>query len=308
MDTTRDTLLIMVPVDIDDTTLTSTTAPEDDYPAWLGTTTYSAGDRVIKSHRVYESGLSSNLNRDPDDINTRVGTLWWIDVSATNAWRIFDGQSSSTTVASSPFTIVLRPGFISSVYAGGIKNTDQVDVTYRDSPGGAIVFSKTIVMEDSLPPDYYEYIFSPFRQKPDLVIDDIPPFALGELTVTFTASSGNIEVGMCRVGDFMPMGTTQAGAEVTPKTYSRIKIDEFGNNEIVRRRSARDMSLDSYVPVMEADSVLDILERLQDIPTICVATRSDNHAAARVFGLVNGKIRYVTDRHAFLSVTIQGLI
>ena len=79
-------LSLMIPVEITDTVLHSTTVAETDYSAWSNGTTYSIGNKVIRGHRIYESAQNSNLNKDPTDINNRTGsTIWWIDVSATNA-------------------------------------------------------------------------------------------------------------------------------------------------------------------------------------------------------------------------------
>lgn len=310
------TVSLMMPVEITDAVLTSTTVSEADHPAYNPSEAgYALGDRVISAttHRIYERATATaTAGKDPTDINNRIadasGVIWWIDVSATNAHKMFDGESSSGTVAASPLTIVVEPGFINSLYIGGLVNVDTATITMKDAPGGAEVYSHTETLEDSLPPDYYEYGFSPHHQKKDLVLNDLPPYNLGELTVTLTNSSGNIEVGMFQIGDLRPLGTTQFNAEAIPKTYSRITVDEFGDNKITRRKSAHDIKLEATVDIDYADTAVDILKEVLDVPVVCVATTFDNYAALRVFGLVNGKMRYPYPTICKLSLDVKGLI
>lgn len=312
------TASILEPTLIDDTTLTSTTVPENDHAAWNSVDTYGLGDRRISAatHRIYESGNAGNLNKDPDDPVNRVanasGVIWWIDVSATNAWKMFDEEKSSQTVAASPLTVVLEPGFINATYAGKIENADTVAITMKDAPGGTVVYSDTISLENSSPPDYYEHFFSPFEQQPDFVIDDLPPYELAELTVTLTNSSGNIKVGAMQIGDLRPLGTTRGGGrpKSKPKSYSYIKIDDFGENEIKRRKSARDMDIEVLVDLDYAITADAILEQARDKARFVIATPSPKYAGLRAFGLVNGEMSYETPgpQHCTLNLKVNGLI
>lgn len=306
---TESNLSVLYPVEINDTTLTSTTVAEADYPAWSGVTTYNTiGDRVIKSHRIYENAKTGNLNKDPDDINNRAGsTIWWIDVSATNAWKMFDGESSSATTIATSLTVVVEPGFINSLAMLGLVG-DQVDVTYKSTPGGTTVYNTTVMLENSYPPDYYEYFFSPFQQQPDLIIDDIPPYYNGELTVTLSATSGNVECGMFALGDLRPLGTIVYNAKATPKSYSYIKIDDFGNNEIRRRKSARDVSLETKIEIGYANTAIDILTTVMDQAVVWVGTSLDDYAGLRVLGLGNGQVVYDQPNYCTINVDIKGLI
>ncbi len=308
-------LSVMVPVAINDTTLTSTTIPENDHALYDSGTTYALGDKVISTvtHRIYESGADNNLDKDPTLIENRVAdannVIWWIDVSATNAWKMFDGESSSKTKTSSPSTIVNSPGFISSLYVAGLVNVDTATINMNDSPGGTNVYSETLELENSFPPDYYEYCFSPFSQQPDFVLNDLPPYINSELTVTLSSTSGDLEVGMYQVGDLRPIGNTLlGGASVTPKTYSYIKIDDFGNNEIKRRKSARDMKLRAHVKKDYADTAIDILTQVLDVPSIWIASTKSEYSSLRVFGLGSGELDYQHPDDFFIRINIKGLI
>lgn len=305
------TLSVLIPVDITGgSVFQSSTATEADYSAWNSGTTYALGDRCISTttHKIYESAAASNTNHDPTDINNRVGTTtWWIEVSPTNRWKMFDGQSSSQTTVASPLTVVLRPGFIGSLYAGNLIG-DQAVITVKDSPGGTTVFSETIQLENSFPPDYYEYFFSPFSQQPDLLIDDIPPYYTCEVTFTLTATTGNVSCGMFQVGDLRPIGLSLYGATSEPKTYSYVQIDDFGNNQIIRRNSARDMSVTAIVDLDYANTALDIITSVLDVPSVWTASPVAEYSGLRVFGLGSAKHVYDLPVTGKCDITIKGLI
>lgn len=310
MEIDESTVSVLLPVTIDDTTLTSTNVAETDYAAWDSGTTYDVGDRAISTttHRVYESAKASNLNHDPTDItNTTGSTIWWVDVDATNAWKMFDGEKSSPTVVATPLTVVLEPGFVNALCAFGLV-AENYSVTMKDAPGGTVVYSSSGSLEDSLPGDYYEYFFSPFQQQSDLILNDLPPYSTCEITFSLSSTSGNVECGMLQVGDLRPLGKTQYGADALPKTYSRITIDEFGYNQIVRRKFSKDISLQAIVEIGDADAVIDVLTEVLDVPTVWVGTTVDGYAGLRGFGLGSGKMTYDNAGHNILKIDVKGLI
>lgn len=305
------TLSALDSVDITDSNLISSTVAEADFAEWLGgATTYAADDKVISltTHRIYISLQAGNTNHDPTDIANRTGTApWWLDLGPTNRWKMLDGETSSQTTDASPLTYVFEPGFINGLYAGSLIG-DEVVVTVKDAPGGNVVYTNTITLENSQPPDYYEYFFTGFQQQPDLLLDDIPPYELCEVTFTLTAVSGNVSCGMLRIGDLRPIGTTEAGASAEPKTYSYIAIDEFGNNVIQRRKSAKDMKLRAKVEIGYANTALEIINSMLDVPVLWSATPLATHSGLRVLGLGSGKLVYEDSDFAYFDISIKGLI
>lgn len=308
---TSSILSVLLPVDIySGSVFQSSTATEADYAAWNSGDTYALGDRCISTttHKIYESAAANNTNHDPTDINNRTGTtIWWIEVSETNRWKMFDGQSTSQTTVASPLTVVLRPGFVNSLYTGNLIS-DQAVVTMKSTPGGTTVFTETIQLENSFPPDWYEYFFSPFSQQPDLLIDYLPPYYNCEITFTLSAASGNVSCGMFQVGDLRPIGISGEGASAEPKTYSYIAIDDFGNNQIVRRNSARDMTIEVLIELDYANTAINILTSVLDVPVLWSASSKSEYSGLRVFGL--GSCRHVYDlpNSGKASITVKGLI
>lgn len=303
-------LSLMKPVALTTAMLTSSTAPETDYAAWNSGTTYALGGRCISTttHRIYESLIAGNLNKDPTNIDNRIGaTPAWLDVSATNRWKMFDDQVASQTNVASPLTVVIKPGFFNAVGLLGL-DAETIAVTVKDAPAGNTVYSYSGSLEGSTPFDYYEYFFSPFQPLTDFIASGIDPYASMEVTITLTKATGNVGCGMLQVGDLMPLGMTQYGAKAKPKTYSYIKINDYGENEIVKRKKARDMSATAWLKLDEANNVLDTLGAMLDVPCIVICSDRPEYSGLRVFGLVSGEVSYDHPQDCQLSITVNGLI
>ena len=301
-------LSALKPIPITDAMLISSTAPENDYTAYNPATTYALGDRCISTttHQVYESGKAGNLARDPTDINNRVGTPpWWIDVKPTNRWAMFDGSSATQTIIASPLTVVLQPGFFNANYLSGL-DAENVSITIKDAPGGNVIYSYSGALENSAPGDYYEYFFSRFNPQTDLLLSDTPPYNNAEITITLTSVSGTVKCGMATLGDLFPLGEAQFGIKAKPKTYSYIKLNATGDQEIKRGASAKDLSVVATCLLAEANAILDVITSLLDVPCVVVANDIPEYSGARAYGLINGEITYANAVQCEVSINVQG--
>jgi hypothetical protein len=98
--------IVVPPVIIDDVKLLTTDVPENDYPDWSNVTNYVKGDRVILSstHKIYEAA-SANTNKNPATNKTI-----WLEVSATNRWKVFDDRTLSQTEQVGSMSYTILPG------------------------------------------------------------------------------------------------------------------------------------------------------------------------------------------------------
>lgn len=303
-------LSVLAPVTITDAMLISSTVAETDYAAWSGATTYAIGDLRISTatHRIYQSLRATNLNNDPTLIANRTGgSPWWLDVGPTNRWAMFDGIVSTATSFTTTFTLVLHPGFFNSLYLGGLV-ADTLAITVKDAPGGTVIYSYSGTLEASAPSDYYEYFYDRFKPATDYLASGIDAYSAAEITLTLTKASGLGLIGILALGDLRELGKTLYGAKVKPKTYSYIKIDEYGNNTIIRRKAATDMTATAWLDLTEANTVLDVIKSVLDVPCVWIGTDLAAYSALRVFGLGSGEISYDHPQDCLLSINVQGLI
>lgn len=289
---------------ITDALLTSSTAPETDYAAWSGATTYAATQRVIltSTHRIYESAQAGNLNHNPA---TDDGT-WWIDVGPTNRWKMFDQTVGTVTSITTPLTVVLQPGIINGLAMLDVSATD-VEVEMTDGVAGPVVYSKTTDMSDeAILVDWWDYFFEPIVPKTTLILDDLPPYSTGVLTVTINATT-TAACGTLAVGDFITLGKTRYGASIGIIDYSRKETDDFGVTSVIERSYAKKLDLDFTLNNLKVDYVALKLAGIRATPVVWVA--SSQYSSMIVYGFYKDwgvSINY--PKHSEASLSIEGLV
>lgn len=301
-------LSVLVPIKITDAMLISSTAVDTGYTAWSGATSYVVGDRVRSdtTHRVYECA-AAHTNKDPTNVINRAGIIiYWNDIEATNKWMVFDDFAATQTQATSPLTMVIEPGAFNSVFLGGIDAT-SLTITVKDFSGGSVIFTETSTLEGSMPDDYYEWCFDPFEPMTNYLVSGIDAYADMELTIALNSAS-TVKCGIVSIGDLKPIGNALYGLKIKPKTYSRIKVNEYGVTVIVKGKSASDLSLSAYVPLDSANRVKTILTDTLDVPCVWVGHEGEDYEATRVFGLGSGELSYDHLEDCILTLNVNGLI
>lgn len=297
---------VLVGVDITDSKLTSTTVPEPSSGevAWNAASSYAVGAQVIRAttHRRYAALVAGSDAGLPENTPLR-----WFDMGPTNRWACLDGESSTQTVAASPATYVLHPGHHNAFYIGG-ADVDILDITVKSSPGGPTIYTKTVAMETSQPGDYYEHFFDPFKPLRDYLASSIEPYLDAEISITLSSGSGQVKFAVLRVGDLRELGRTLKGARAKPKSHSRITVDAEGNNKINRGKRAKDMSATALVSLDEANSVLETITDLLDVPSVWICTDLEKYAGLRTYGLGSAELSHDSSTHALLNLSVIGLI
>jgi hypothetical protein len=223
---------------ITDTNLTSSTVAETDYAAWSAVTSYALGDRVIvlSSHKIYQSLQAANLNNDPlDDPQNDPDNLpvWWVEVSATNRWKVFDGLRNNQAVDAAPMTYVITPDLVTDGIA--LLNADAQDIDVIVTFDAVEVYNQNFPMVSRVVSDWYEFFFKPFQQKRNIYIDGLPPLIGAEITVTLNRDAGDVSLGILAVGNSLFIGDAVYGAVSDVRSFSRTEPNEFGNTYLVRR-------------------------------------------------------------------------
>ena len=223
---------------ITDTNLTSSTVAETDHAVWSAATNYALGDRVIvlSSHKIYQSLQAANLNHDPlldpqnDPDNLPV---WWVEVSATNRWKVFDGLRNNQAVDASPMTYVITPNVVTDGIA--LLNADAQDIDVIVTFNAVEVYNQNFPMVSRVVSDWCEFFFKPFQQKRNIYIDGLPPLIGAQITVTLNRDAGNVSLGILAVGNSLFIGDAVYGAVSDVRSFSRTEPNQFGNTFLVRR-------------------------------------------------------------------------
>ena len=161
---------VIIPIEINDTRLTSSSIAEPDTgeSLWNAATSYTLGQQVIRTttHKVYENILAGVDAGVPE-----ITPLRWVEIGSTNRYAMFDTLRNSQSIKASPITIVIEPNY--RVDSIGILSVDADYVTIDVNYGGASVFNATKQIDTRNVFDWYSYFFSPFTKIQNYVVFNI---------------------------------------------------------------------------------------------------------------------------------------
>ena len=93
-----------------DAILTYSNILEDEYPLWVSGTTYNVDDKVIYNHRIYNRIIGGDGTTTPILDLTN-----WLDLGATNKYRMFDNIISSVSSRIGGIHFTLTPNQLAKV-------------------------------------------------------------------------------------------------------------------------------------------------------------------------------------------------
>lgn len=307
-------LRMMIPFQINDSTLTSSTVAEADYPVWDSVTIYDIGDRVIKGHRIYEGQVDAaatkkNQNKDPEDpINQFGPIIYWVNIGPTNKWAMFDGYKNTQTIDTTSITVVLKAGAFNMIYLDGL-DAKEYDVVVKDAPGGNVIYTSSGNLRGNRPDSYWEYWFNPFANVKSKILTGIPPYTNMELTLTLESGVGaQVKCGVLAIGMVKALGRTQQGAEAKSKDYGYVKTDQYGMTQFKPGKKALDITGGAIIDRDEARQVQAILEEARGVPSVISCSDKDTYSGLNNFGFTIGKVVYKTPDTSEITFTQEGII
>lgn len=287
----------------------SSTVPETDYAAWSAVTTYAAGSRVIDTttHRIYESLQASNLNHDP---TTDATSVWWLDIGPTNRWAMFDETvGTSTTVTpgtgSAVIEVEIQPGIVGSLALLDIQAA-TVQVVVVD--GATTVYDQTYTMADAAGVfDWYDYFFEAISRQTALIVEGLPPYSAGVITVRLTEPT-TAECGTMVVGSAVNIGGTNYGANVSIVDYSRKETDTFGVTSVVERAYSKRIEAECLVENTRMDHVVKALANVRATPCVWVFDNGAGYDSLIAYGYYRDwRVGIQYPAHSLVNMTIEGL-
>ena len=227
------TASMIVPVAVTDAMLASCTVaePATGETLWDASTAYTVGQVAIRTttHRKYKRVVAGTTHTPPEQDSGNGKN--WLDIGATNRWAQFDRKvGTKTSTASGNLTTVLRPGSVEGLALLDLLGT-SVTVTMRETPGGTVVYDKSINLDGSIVDSVYDWMYGEYSQRLNVVLTDLPgQYHSGELTVTVHSTSG-AAIGVLAVGRVYPLGATEYGAGAGIINWGKVNDDGFGNRE-----------------------------------------------------------------------------
>jgi hypothetical protein len=227
-----------------------------------------------------------NIGHDPVTSPT-----WWLDCGSTNVWRPFDSLVQTQLTASEYASFVVNiPQQLDTVALLNLtEGTTQVIVQVDYLADSSTVYFKShyLYTDESPVKNWYEYYFTEFRQKQDLIITDIPPFLNVNVTVSLLGGSGaTVGVGAVIYGKAKDISSAQLGVEQGAKIsitdYSVKTTDDFGNYTITPRAFAKRANWDVWVDNTDLDFVYNYLSSIRTTPILYLG--SGKYSTMSVYG------------------------
>ena len=251
-----------------DTILTSSNIPEDEYPAWVSGTSYTALDKVIYEHKIYERIVTGAGTTTPD-----LDQINWLDSGYTNRYRMFDNIISSVSSRTGGIEFTLTPNQVINGIALLNVNASTVRVVMND-PIEGVVYDRTKELRSSSNViDYYSYFFAPLINLGDLdtaIFLDLPNKPTATITVYVSSGVGLVEVGEVVYGVQSIVGRTNYGTAIGITSYSRKDTDEFGKVTVVKRKNSKYADYDIDIDNTNLAFVQRLFQDIDSVPCVFI--------------------------------------
>lgn len=273
---------IIEPYQVTPAMMVASNVPETEYSAWAPGSTYAMGARVVHAHGVWESVQAGNTGHDP---TTDANSTWWVRLGATNRWRAFDNRLGGKVVggATITYSIVLPRSLNAMAFFGLVASSIRVRVT---APGSAVVLDRTIeLVNRPLIANFWEYVYSPFEFRPDLILTELllPSGSTVEITITAGAIA---EVAEIILGNDLAIGTTLTDTSLGIVDYSKKERDAWGGIYLVPRPATKTVRFRFCCPTDSAARVQKIIERVTSKLCIFYAVDGEDPFGATVAGIL----------------------
>lgn len=295
-------LKVIKSVAVTDAMLTATSVPESEHATWLVGTTYAAGDRVSLNHLVFESLQASNTGKAPAS-----EPLWWVEVGATNRWKLFDLSSTTQTQVDASDYYELTPGqAINALALINISGVLTVRVRLTD-PSFGVVYDQTADLAD-VPSEssWWAWFFEPRTEQTQFVASDLPSYPNATLRVDLT-SSGAAYIGAFVFGTQRSIGSgVKQGVRLGMQDYSRKERNAWGDTVLVQRAYAKRASAALMLDNSDLDNAYTLLTDLRATP--CLWIISDSYSSLSLFGFfTNFEIGITYTRVSDVTIDLESL-
>lgn len=268
-------MIIIKPEIVNTAKLISSNVPISEYPAWVSGTNYTVGQMVYyqpmgepypHDYRLYNDGENHTIPPDQQPMH-------WLDLGASNRFRLFDQIVSNPTSNSGSIDFTVRmAAIINGIALFGLVAA-SVRVVMTD-PVDGMVYDKTVSLTDySAITSYFTYQFEPVGDRMEQVLFlDLPTYPAADIRIVIDNGAAIARCGEVALGQQKSIGITNYGTTIGIQDYSRKEVDQFGNFIIVERKFAKTAD---YDVTMQTDSLAAIQRYFADIRALPVVFIGD---------------------------------
>ncbi len=302
-DCTQGLVRLIPPSQITESSLLTSSVPENEYPLYSPSSTYASGARVIAARKIYENNSGNSLTGvyPPDNLTQ------WLDIGFDNRWRMFDLYTSTVTAQANSIIVELVTNESSNALVLLGLQAAYVDVK-ATHPTEGVVFEKRYTMQVSTGvKGLYSWLWRERTAKTSLIELAIPPYRGLTVRVEIHAPSGTAKCGTLILGRQSILGELQWGYKWALMDFSKKEVAEDGTISIKKRDYASRPEFSMRVERRDFDRVARIAAKYRAEPAIWVV--GSMHEMMTVRGFYRD-FALVAEHSAWLdcSLQIEGLI
>ena len=289
-------------------TLVSSNVAEDTRPEWDSSATYNTDDEVIVKNienngitKIYKSLLDNNTGNYPPDNPDK-----WLDLGATNKWKMFDERVGTQTVNSDSIDVTITSNKISHVALFETEANSVMIEVYDSSDTLLAQYSPKLRLDSSL--SWSDYFFGEILYRTAFVQQI--PYILGTAKVRVLLEGSTVKCGMLLVGYGYYIGETKWSPNIGILDYSKKETDEFGQTFLKQGYYAKRAEVDVEIRSASVDKVQRLLASVRATPCIWQLNNDTTaYDSLVIYGFYND-FSVVLDGVVLssCSLTIEGLI
>lgn len=249
-------------------------------------------------HKIYESLQAGNIGHYP---TLAASSTWWLDVGATNRWKMFDTAYNSQSEKADTIVVVLTPGEV--VNSVALLNLEAASVTVAQTVSG---FTRTITLNSHPVLNWYDWYYEELIRESEAVFTNVPPYATGVLTITIDNTGGTAKIGVLIIGKARELGSTQWEPTRTINDYSVTDEDAFGNVTLVQRSYSKRLNVEFRVADGAESEVTRLLQEFRATPMVFVG--SEDYSMTIIYGFLGAWEVPISITGKNANLTIKGLI
>jgi hypothetical protein len=244
--------------------------------------------------------------QSPNKGNALTDKAKWYDAGPTNPWAMHSllYPDTPTVNALEIENTIQVSGRATGLGLFKLAGATALQVTVQAE--GETVYDETIsLLDDDVVTDFWTYLFEEFEYRTDLVVLGLPDYSDPLITLSLTGP-GDVTCTNCVIGPERYVGIPAKGAKAGMNSFSRKQANELGKTELIKRRTAKLMTLDFLLERSRAARIYRLYERLDAQPIVFVGNSTDEPLIVFGFWKAFDKT-YAHDNYVTYAATIEGL-
>lgn len=218
------------------------------------------------------------------------GSEYWIDLGASNRYRMFDGINNSRSVATAgdgtiqvSIDLSTRVQYVELL---GLWNVSSVTIE-QVVDGVTVATQTTDLVQVFTPVGWWTHYFGDRIYKSSHAYRLFGQYVTQTLNITLTGAGADAEIAQCLIGKAYDIGCTEDEARPRLQSFSSFQANDFGTVDYVERINTRQGNYTVWIDTNQIDRVFQIMERFEKKLVVLDSNNENtNFDAIRAYGKI----------------------